>query len=67
MLREFVSRIVEMRSLHSLCLKNNGIDEGCAEEIESLFNLKRIIRIDLSANKMGKSCLQIISKNFAHI
>lgn len=56
-----------MRSLHSLALRDNGIDEGCAEEIETLFNLKRITRIDLSANKMGKACLQIIGKNFAHI
>ena len=56
-----------MRALHSLSLKGNGIDENCAEEIETLLQIKRISRIDLSSNKMGKSCLQIISKNFGHL
>jgi hypothetical protein len=56
-----------MRSLHSVALRNNGIDESCAEEIESLFSIKRIARIDLRSNKLGKSCLQIITKNFQHI
>ena len=56
-----------MRALHSLVLKKNGIDESCAEEVETLLQIKRITRIDLSSNRMGKSCLQIISKNFGHL
>ena len=29
--------------------------------------MKRITRVDLSRNEMGKTCLQIISKNFNHL
>ena len=56
-----------MRALHAISLKNNGIDESCTEEIESLLLIKRITRVDLSSNKMGKTCLQMISKNFGHL
>lgn len=56
-----------MRCLKMVNLRNNNIGEECAEEIEALFGIKRITRIDLSANSMGKTCLQIISKNFNHL
>lgn len=37
-----------MRCLHSLILQNNGIDDGFIDEIDTLFKLTRITKIDLS-------------------
>ena len=48
-------------------LSKNGLGEECAEEVEVLLGIKRITRIDLSRNEMGKTCLQIITKNFNHL
>jgi len=56
-----------MRCLKMVNLRKNGIGEECAEEIETLLGIKRITRVDLSSNEMGKTCLQIISKNFNHL
>lgn len=56
-----------MRCLKAISLNRNNIDDTYAEEIDTLFNMKKITRIDLSRNNMGKTCLQIINKNFNHI
>jgi len=62
-----LSRIVDMRCLKMVNLSRNSLGEECAEEIDVLLGIKRIIRIDLSKNEMGKTCLQIITKNFGHL
>lgn len=56
-----------MRCLKMVNLSKNGLGEECAEEVEVLLGIKRITRIDLSRNEMGKTCLQIITKNFNHL
>jgi hypothetical protein len=56
-----------MRCLKAVGLRNNGVDENCAEELEALLNVRRITRVDLARNQMGKTCLQIITKNFNHL
>lgn len=66
-LRDLLGRIVEMRCLKMVSLRGNGMGEECAEEVETLLNIKRITRVDLSRNELGRTCLQIISKNFSHL
>lgn len=56
-----------MRALRSISLRKNGIDERCAEEVEALLQIKRVARLDLASNEMGKSCLQFLCKNFGHL
>jgi hypothetical protein len=56
-----------MRCLKMIGLRGNGLGEECAEEIEVLLGIKRISRVDLSRNEMGRNCLQIIAKNFNHL
>ena len=65
--RELLNRIVEMRCLKAVALAQNGIDDTCAEEIETLLGMKKITRVNLSQNDMQKTCLQIILKNFNHL
>ena len=50
-----MSRIVDMRCLKMVNLSRNSLGEECAEEIDVLLGIKRIIRIDLSKNEMGKT------------
>lgn len=56
-----------MRCVKMVSLRGNGLGEECAEEVEALLAIKRITRIDLSRNSMGKTCLQLIGKNFSHL
>lgn len=56
-----------MRCLKMVNLRGNGLGEECAEEVEALLAMKRITRVDLSRNAMGKTCLQLIGKNFSHL
>jgi Ran GTPase-activating protein (RanGAP) involved in mRNA processing and transport len=56
-----------MRCLKMVSLRGNGLSEECAEEVEALLAIKRITRVDLSRNSMGKTCLQLIAKNFSHL
>ena len=49
-MRDLLEAIQDMRCLHTLVLQNNGIDDDYTEELEVLFNIKRITRIDLSRN-----------------
>jgi hypothetical protein len=56
-----------MRCLRAISLVHNGIDDSCAEEVETLFGMKKITRVNLASNHMQKTCLQIITKNFNHL
>lgn len=58
--REFVDSINDMRCLNTLILKNNGIDDDHLKELESIFDNKKITKLDLSKNEIGKKgCLMI--------
>lgn len=52
--RDFVESISDMRCLHSVVLQNNGIDDSCIEELDALLAIKRIVRLDISRNRMDK-------------
>lgn len=60
-----------MRCLSTLVLKNNGINDSHVEELEALFKITRIKKIDLSQNdidKAGASCIgRILKSEATHI
>ena len=41
-MREFVESIADMRCLHTVILKNNGIDDSYSEEISKDYDYSKI-------------------------
>jgi len=61
-MREFVESIADMRCLHTVILRNNGIDDTFTEELEALVNNWKIQSLDLSNNNIGKQGALALSK-----
>ena len=60
-----------MRCLSTIVLRNNGINDSNVEELEVLFKMNRIKKIDLSQNdidKAGASCIgKILKTEVTHL
>jgi len=54
-----------MRCLHSLVLQNNGIDDSCVEELDAILAIKRIVRLDLSRNRMDRMAGSAIARTLS--
>lgn len=69
-MKELLDSVLDMRCLRSLILQNNGIDDTYVDEINVLFNLTQIQKIDLSRNEMGRGAGMAIAnllKSISHL
>jgi Ran GTPase-activating protein (RanGAP) involved in mRNA processing and transport len=55
--REALGSMRAMPKLKMIELRNNGINDNCLQELEDLLTIKRIRRIDLSNNDLGKQAI----------
>jgi Ran GTPase-activating protein (RanGAP) involved in mRNA processing and transport len=51
-----------MRCLSTIVLRNNGINDSNVDELEVLFKMNRIKKIDLSQNDIDKAGASTIGK-----
>lgn len=51
--RDFLECIQEMRALHALLLRHNGLDDSFADELVFLVQRSRISTLDISHNDLG--------------
>ena len=60
--KEFIESVNDMRCQNTLILKNNGISDEHLRELDAIFSNKKITKIDLSQNEIGKKGILSIAK-----
>ncbi|CAD8101547.1 unnamed protein product [Paramecium sonneborni] len=57
--KEFLDQIQDMRTLHTLKLKNNGIDDSYCDELKLIVSQTHVKSLDLSHNELGPKGMEI--------
>ncbi|CAD8185046.1 unnamed protein product [Paramecium octaurelia] len=57
--KEFLEQIQDMRTLHTLKLKNNGIDDSYSDELKFIVSNTHVKSLDLSHNELGPKGMEI--------
>ncbi|CAD8199853.1 unnamed protein product [Paramecium pentaurelia] len=65
--KEFLEQIQDMRTLHTLKLRNNGIDDSYTDELKFIVSNTHIKSLDLSHNELGPKGMEIFLSSIKEV
>ncbi|CAK95066.1 unnamed protein product (macronuclear) [Paramecium tetraurelia] len=57
--KEFLEQVQDMRTLHTLKLRNNGIDDSYSDELKFIVSNTHVKSLDLSHNELGPKGMEL--------